>query len=127
MSLSSQELRGHVFSLKFVMKSCLCARWRSDIEDNLEADEVELHNIQISRDNPSEFMTPNEVSSEFWTANDTSDEVMAKPEEIIDTGNLVVDTQNAPRDTVSTERFPFQRNCSISAEIALFRPKSNTL
>ena len=125
-ALSSKELRGHVFSLKFLMESSICARWRSNNDDNLEADEVELHNIQISSANASEYLTPDEISSEYWTANDISNDSMAKREEIIGDGIFFVKTPDVPRDTVSAERFVFCRNCSISAEIAQFRPKANT-
>ena len=126
-ALSSQELRGHVFSPKFLMESCLCARWRSYNQDNLEVDEVELHSIKISSENTSEFQTPNAIPSEFWTATDTSNEFMTKSEEINEDGKWFVKNANAPRAAVSAEKFIFVRNCSISAEIALFRPKSNTL
>ena len=125
-ALSSQELRGHVFCPKFLKDSCLCAR-RSNNQDNLEADVVELHSIKISSENTSEFQTPNAITSEFWTATDTSNEFMTKSEEINEDGKLFLENPNAPRTSVSAEKCTFVRNCSISAEIALFRPKSNTL
>ena len=45
-AMTSQELRGHVFNLKFCKESSLCVKWKSRNEDN-NSEIVELHDLQI--------------------------------------------------------------------------------